>query len=91
MNLTYRPDDQIQKKQKNEMRGNEKILEWISSSIVRLKHLDVISRRSPSTGEWLLKNDEFQAWLLGNSPPCLWCFGIRKCVEKKVYLKELTS
>ncbi len=70
-------DDQLQKSQKSHTRVEQKLLEWLSPLEFRSKQLDVLSRRSPSTGEWLLRNNDFQIWLSGKGPSCLWCSGIR--------------
>lgn len=70
-------DDQLQKAQKSQTRVRQKLLEWLSPLESRSKQLDVLSRWSPSTGEWLLKKKDFQIWLSGKGPSCLWCSGIR--------------
>ena len=70
-------DDQLDKTQKSHMYAKQKLLEWLSPLEFRSKQLDVLSRRSPSTGKWLLKNNDFRIWRRGKGPPCLWCSGIR--------------
>jgi Cdc6-like AAA superfamily ATPase len=57
---------------------NQKILRWLSQLTFEEKHRDILSRRHPGTGQWLLESDTFQAWRNGHCdfPPTLWCPGI---------------
>ena len=63
-----------------ETRSRERfeLLQWISKLDFRSKQTDILSRRSPDTGTWLLKDEKFQQWLGGEKHSCLWCPGIRK-------------
>jgi hypothetical protein len=57
-----------------------RILRWLSHIDFQEKHRDVLARRHPGTGEWLLEMDTFKQWRNGqlDSPPNLWCPGIRE-------------
>ena len=59
---------------------NEKILTWISNLSFEEKQRDILSKRHPGTGEWLLRQDRFMAWRNGvrDGPSTLWCPGLRK-------------
>lgn len=61
---------------------NHEILHWLSQLNFEEKHRDILSKRHPGTGHWLLESDKFKAWRNGHvdSPSALWCPGIRKCV-----------
>ncbi|KAL8827130.1 MAG: hypothetical protein Q9170_007136 [Blastenia crenularia] len=48
---------------------------WISPLNFRVKHQDIASARTTSTGEWLLKSPSFHAWLNGPDQ-VLWCHGM---------------
>jgi hypothetical protein len=58
---------------------NRRILHWLSQLSFEEKHRDVLSKLHPGTGQWLLDMDEFKAWRNGQleTPPTLWCSGIR--------------
>jgi len=60
---------------------NQQILSWLSSTSFDEKQSDILSKRHPGTGEWLLNSDEFKAWRDGNpkTSQTLWCKGIRRC------------
>ncbi len=66
--------------QNAETRSRERteLLQWISKLDFTSKQTDILSRRSPNTGTWLLKDEKFQQWLGGERHSCLWCPGIRK-------------
>ncbi len=59
---------------------NQKILTWLSNLNFEEKQRDILSKRHPDTGRWLLNSDAFKAWRNGHdgSPSTLWCPGIRK-------------
>ena len=52
------------------------VLQWLSPLDFRPKQLDTLSRRTPSTGEWLLIEENFKSWVDGSGPSCLFCSGI---------------
>lgn len=60
---------------------NQQILSWLSGISFDEKQGDILSKRHPGTGEWLLNSDEFKAWRDGNpeTSQTLWCKGIRRC------------
>ena len=62
---------------------NEQILAWLSQMGFDEIHRDILSKVHPGTGQWLLDSDEFKAWRNGqlDTPPNLWCPGIRKSIE----------
>ena len=59
---------------------NQKILAWLSNLDFDEKQRDILSKRHPGTGRWLLDSDTFKAWRNGHdeSPSTLWCPGIRE-------------
>ena len=57
-----------------------KIIDWLSNLKFQAKQSDVLSRRSGSTGNWILESEEFKNWTIG-SGKTLWCTGIRKSVS----------
>lgn len=59
---------------------NKAILTWISNLSFEEKQTDILSKRHPGTGEWLLQQDRFIDWRNGvlDEPSTLWCPGIRK-------------
>ena len=59
---------------------SQKILAWLSDLSFVEKQRDILSKRHPGTGEWLLNLDKFKAWRNGHAdgPSAQWCPGIRK-------------
>ena len=51
------------------------ILDWLSPIDFATQQSDFISRRQPSTGEWLLKSDQLKNWMALNNQT-LFCPGI---------------
>ena len=43
-----------------------------------LRYDDIVSKRHPGTGEWLLKGREFRHWMKHDRNSIFWCSGIRK-------------
>lgn len=41
----------------------QRMLEWLSPAQYSLEHSDLISKRHPNTGQWLLDSPGFQRWL----------------------------
>jgi len=64
----------------HETEENQKILAWISRLSFEATHRDMLSKRHPGTGEWLLASEEFREWKddLLNQSSILWCPGIRR-------------
>lgn len=61
----------------------QKILTWISTLSFEEKQTDILSKRHPGTGEWLLVQDEFRSWRndVSDVPSVLWCPGISKLLH----------
>ncbi len=57
-------------------RKKQEVLRWLSPLDFRPKQLDILSRRTPSTGEWLLVEENFKSWVEGSGPSCFFCSGI---------------
>ena len=59
---------------------NQQILTWISNLSFDEKQTDILSKRHPGTGQWLLNQERFQNWRNGvrDEPSLLWCPGMRK-------------
>ena len=59
---------------------NQAILTWLSTLNFDEKQRDMLSKRHPGTGRWLLDSDTFKAWRDGHdkSSSTLWCPGIRE-------------
>ena len=62
--------------QASKERKKQEVLQWLSPFDFRPKQLDTLSRRTPSTGEWLLVEENFQSWVDGSGSSCLFCSGI---------------
>ena len=54
----------------------QEVLQWLSTLDFRPKQLDTLNRRTPSTGEWLLVEENFRSWVDGSGSSCLFCSGI---------------
>ena len=57
-------------------RKKQEVLQWLSRLDFRPKQLDILSRRTPSTGEWLLVENKFKSWVDGSGSSLLFCSGI---------------
>ncbi|KAJ9149081.1 Zinc finger, ZZ-type [Pleurostoma richardsiae] len=55
----------------------ERLLEWLSSSDLSIKHNAAIKMREPGTGLWFLESEDFCNWV--SSPGFLWLYGIPGC------------
>ncbi|ATY64386.1 ankyrin repeat-containing domain [Cordyceps militaris] len=53
----------------------QKILQWLSPAQYSREQADLIARRHPNTGQWLLDSPEFQRWL-GTPGAIMFCPGI---------------
>jgi hypothetical protein len=62
--------------QKSRSETEAEILEWLSVTQHEKKHRDVCKQRLGSTGEWLLRCEEFCNWCSAQSENVLWCHGI---------------
>ena len=54
---------------------NERIISWICPISFHNKQIDVLSKRQPGTGQWLLQSSQFLNWT-STSDAKLWCSGI---------------
>jgi hypothetical protein len=54
-----------EQKEWHEADENQKLLRWLSRLDFEEKHRDILSKRHPGTGEWLLNLDDFKAWRNG--------------------------
>jgi hypothetical protein len=61
---------------------NRKILAWLSHLSFEEIHKDMLSKRHPKTGEWLLALEEFKQWKddVASESSVLWCPGMRECL-----------
>ena len=80
--MNYKEIRQARQEQRewHKVEQNRKILTWLSNLNFEEKQRDILSKRHPSTGRWLLDSDAFKAWRNGHdeSPSTLWCPGIRE-------------
>ena len=80
--MNHKEIRQARQEQKNwhNVEQNQKILTWLSNLNFDEKQRDILSKRHPGTGRWLLDSDTFKAWRNGHdrSPSTLWCPGIRE-------------
>ena len=68
---------------------NIRIMTWISKSSFEEMHNQILHKREPGTGEWLLERDDFQCWRNrvtdsgGNLavPLVYWGYGMRKSMN----------
>ena len=65
-----------QETQESKERKKQEVLQWLSPFDFRPKQLDTLSRRTPSTGEWLFVEENFKSWVDGSGSSCLFCSGI---------------
>lgn len=81
----------IEQKEWHNAKENQAILTWISSLIFEERQRDVLCKRYPGTGQWLLDHEIFQDWRNGvhDTPSVLWCPGIRKLLH--TYLQHVLS
>ena len=56
---------------------NKKIMTWLSPLSFGAIHQGFVERRQGGTGQWILQNALFDAWVKGTNKT-LWCPGIRK-------------
>jgi hypothetical protein len=74
---------------------NNRISKWLSMLNFADKHQDILSKRHPGTGDWILDVDTFKPWREGqlDGPSTLWCHGIREfsCVTIACFDKLLTN
>lgn len=54
----------------------EKVLKWIYSGTINLKHISERDKRVENSGTWFLNSPEFNAWLSGKAN-ILYCPGLR--------------
>ena len=64
-------ESQVSKEQQK-----QQVLQWLSTLNFRPKLLDTLRRRTPSTGKWLLAEENFKSWVDGSGSSCLFCSGI---------------
>ena len=80
--MNHKETRQTRQEQKewHNVEQNQKILTWLSKLDFDEKQRDILSKRHPGTGGWLLDSDTFKAWRNGHdeSPSTLWCPGIRE-------------
>jgi Cdc6-like AAA superfamily ATPase len=70
-----------------------KILNWLTPTDYGPQHSDVLNRRQPGTGQWLLDSTEYQTWL-NTSKQTLFCPGIPgagKTILTSIVIEELTT
>ncbi|RYO96622.1 hypothetical protein DL763_003108 [Monosporascus cannonballus] len=68
-----------QRNQTKNEKEKEALLEFVSPVRLELKHRDISAMRHKNTGEWLVRREEFQAWLGEDSASILWGHGIPGC------------
>ena len=69
------------------------ILDWLTPIDYAAQQSDILSRREPSTGAWLIKSDQFQTWVKSNCHT-LFCPGIPgagKTIGAAIVIDELHS
>ncbi|PQE10633.1 serine threonine- kinase chk2 protein [Rutstroemia sp. NJR-2017a WRK4] len=55
----------------------QSIILWVSNTSFRARHISVLESVQPGTGAWLLEDETFCNWVVGNID-ILWCPGIRE-------------
>jgi hypothetical protein len=80
---------------KSKLDGNEdlEILNWVTPVDYGPQHSDFRSRRQLGTGQWLLKSEQYQAWLK-TSAQTLFCPGIPgagKTILTSIVIDDLTT
>lgn len=78
-NARFMSTSKIGEDLKGTEQARKEIVNWISQIKFEVKQDEVFSARQEGTGEWFLKNPDFQAWLDGkDARPVIWCPGIRR-------------
>ena len=78
---------------KQEDQDRQAMLDWLTPIDYAAQQSDILSRRQPSTGEWLIKSDQFQTWADSNNHT-LFCPGIPgagKTIAAAIVIDELYS
>ena len=80
INLRETKDARKEQRDWHKVEENQRIFRWLSQLRFEEKQNDILSKRHPGTGQWLLDSDEFKAWSDGqpDKPSTLWCPGIRE-------------
>ena len=66
-------DAMIERAAKREV---SELLEWLTPLTFQEKQSDVLCKRQAGSGQWLLGNHDFLAWVNGDTR-VLWCTGMR--------------
>ena len=69
--------------QSNEQAAERRqFLEWISDIDYEETFNEIITKRHPGTGEWLLCHERFTYWFNEPTAPLLWCHGKGECLSR---------
>lgn len=87
--------DRLNKREDNRQEGERRkaILNWLSAVDHVSQQSDVLAKRQPKTGKWLLNSPEFESWL-DKSGTYLLCSGIpgtRKTVMSAIIVDHLQA
>lgn len=92
---THREIREARREQKawHNAKENQEILTWISKLSFEDKQRDILSKRHPGTGQWLLDQDTYKVWRDNDhgEPSVLWCPGIRKLLYTSSGFVRLTN
>ncbi|OIW26615.1 hypothetical protein CONLIGDRAFT_655978 [Coniochaeta ligniaria NRRL 30616] len=62
-------------RQHNDDLERDVVLDWLSPSNYPSQHADLLKRRQPGTGQWILDSKDYEQWL-ASKEPTLFCPGI---------------
>ena len=74
----------------NSVENYQAILRWISPLSFEERQRDILSKRHPETGKWLLDHEVFKYWQNGvcGEPSVMWCPGIGNMLRSLALLCE---
>ncbi|KAH7319047.1 hypothetical protein BKA65DRAFT_556477 [Rhexocercosporidium sp. MPI-PUGE-AT-0058] len=67
--------ERIRIKSNEQIAERRQFLEWVSDINYEETFNDIIKKKHPGTGEWLLHHEKFRCWAKSPKPSLLWCHG----------------
>jgi hypothetical protein len=68
-------DSQVRRQQQT-LELQRRILDWLTPLDFAQVHQDILSSRSPGTGDWLIHDDTYKSWVMSGRNQTLWLHGI---------------
>ena len=64
---------------REQIEERKQFLEWVSDIDYEATFDEIIKKKHPGTGEWLLEHETFMEWVKNPDASLLWCHGKRQC------------